>query len=99
MIVTIHELSFEATGHFHVARHPLLDCRIQFGVSCHAMESTIGSRRSRGNELKPLNSAHRHRGHTGPDALAHTDQHVVQHLMRAVHVGSGDLSDQLAIAS
>jgi hypothetical protein len=51
MIVTIHELSFEATGHFHVARHPLLDCRIQFGVSCHAMESTIGSRRSRGNEV------------------------------------------------
>ncbi|MGY4650126.1 hypothetical protein [Mycobacterium sp. URHB0021] len=31
--------------------------------------------------------------------LAHTDQHVVQRLMRAVQVGGRDLTDQLAIAS
>ncbi len=57
MSVTIHELSLEAIGHFHFVRHPLLDCRVQFGVSGHAMELTIGSGRSRGNELKPLNTA------------------------------------------
>jgi len=34
-----------------------------------------------------LRSAHRHRGHVGPGVLAHTDQHVVQRLMRAVQVG------------
>jgi hypothetical protein len=46
-----------------------------------------------------LRSAHRHRGHVGPGVLAHTDQHVVQRLMRAVQVGGRDLTDQLAIAS
>ena len=30
-IVTIHGLSFEATGYFHLVRHRLLDCRVQFG--------------------------------------------------------------------
>ena len=44
-----------------------------------------------------LRSAHRHRGHVGPGV--HTDQHVVQRLMRAVQVGGRDLTDQLAIAS
>jgi hypothetical protein len=37
--------------------------------------------------------------HVGPGVLAHTDQHVVQRLMRAVQVGGRDLTDQLAIAS
>jgi hypothetical protein len=46
-----------------------------------------------------LRSAHRHRGHVGPGLLAHTDQHVVQRLIRAVQVGGRDLTDQLAIAS
>jgi hypothetical protein len=46
-----------------------------------------------------LRSAHRHRGHVGPGVLAHTDQHVVRRLMRAVQVGGRDLTDQLAIAS
>ena len=46
-----------------------------------------------------LRSAHRHRGHVGPGVLAHTDQNVVQRLMRAVLVGGRDLTDQLAIAS
>ncbi len=46
-----------------------------------------------------LRSAHRHRGHVGPGVLAHTDQHVVQRLIRAVQVGGRDLTDQLAIAS
>jgi hypothetical protein len=35
----------------------------------------------------------------GPGVLAHTDQHVVQRLMRAVQVGGRDLTDQPAIAS
>ena len=42
---------------------------------------------------------HRHRGHVGPGVHAHTDQHGVQRLMRAVQVGGRDLTDQLAIAS
>ena len=42
---------------------------------------------------------HPHRGHVGPGVLAHTDQHVVQRLMRAVQVGGRDLTEQLAIAS
>ena len=43
---------------------------------------------------------HPHRGHVGPGVLAHTDQHVVQRLMRAGgQVGGRDLTDQLAIAS
>ena len=49
--------------------------------------------------LNPEGSGHRHRGHVGPGVLAHTDQHVVQRLMRAVQVGGRDLTDQLAIAS
>ena len=46
-----------------------------------------------------LHGGHRHRGHVGPGVLVHTDQHVVQRLMRAVLVGGRDLTDQLAIAS
>ena len=46
-----------------------------------------------------LHGGHPHRGHVGPGVLAHTDQHVVQPLMRAVLVGGRDRTDQLAIAS